>query len=405
MSSRVIRVIVVVAVSVMPLLGQPGPVQAATSTGTLYGLGPSSVVTIDPTTGSTATFAQLPQIDTPPGAFFNNLVSDAAGHRLFTQRGFFGDPPDFMPHFQIVTIDTSTAGTSLSNDMASGVTSLVYDPNSGSLFGQTNMCCPFQMVRIDPATGVQTHVADIPGVQPLGMVLVPSRHSIYFATEDFKAGQFQPFITLVTIDTVTGAVSQSPQLSQGLVALVYDSVSGDLFGKTFCCPASLVRVNPASGAETAVAPGLPIGPGLAIDPATHNVYMAEDVFTGFAFYQLIVSVNDQTGATSISSGQLPSDTYVGALAFHNIVITPAVIASDLQAAIANRAITNPGVAASLQAELDGAAGARARGDCSVSGNLYNAFINDVTAQTGRSITQAAASQLVTDAKLLIANCP
>src|SRR5260370_15237395 len=111
-------------------------------------------------------------------------------------------------------------------------------------------------------------------------------------------------------------------MTAGLFAVVYDTTSGNLYGKTFCCPAKLVRVDPTSGAQTVVASGLNIGSGITIDSATHTVYMTDDEFGAFGFSQFINSVNDQTGATSLSSGPLPANTYVCSLAFEGIAITP-----------------------------------------------------------------------------------
>ena len=41
--------------------------------------------------------------------------------------------------------------------------------------------------------------------------------------------------------------------------------------------------------------------------------------------------------------------------------------------------------------------ARARGQCSTAANLYEAFINEVQAQTGNKIDMAAAAILIADA--------
>ena len=403
-SRRALRVLLIAITSLLPLVVQPIAAPAA-STGTLYGLGQSTVVTINPATGETATYADLPQVDTFPGAFFNQLASDPAGHRLFTSRTFYSE--DFTPHYQIVTVDTSTdpPTITLSEDMASGITDLVFDPGTGALFGQTNMCCPFQLVRIDPVSGAQTHVADIPGKQPLRMTGAPDRHAIYLPTEDFDPITFQPIVTVVTIDTRSGAVSQSRPVAKGLFGLVYDRASGNLFGKTFCCPASLVAVNPSTGAETTLAAELPIGGGLTIDSGTHTVLMTADDFDGFNFVQRIESVNDVTGATSASSGTLPTDTYINSLAFMPTLITPAQIRADVQDALASGAITKAGIAKNLLAELDDAQAARIRGQCNTATNIYQQFINDVNAQTGKSISLATASRLVSEAQFLIANCP
>jgi hypothetical protein len=60
---------------------------------------------------------------------------------------------------------------------------------------------------------------------------------------------------------------------------------------------------------------------------------------------------------------------------------------------------------SLLAKLQNAQDQRAKGNCNSSGNMYQAFINEVNAQTGKSITPAAAAILIADAQYLIAHCP
>ncbi len=410
---RIGVVLAALSVAALPAISHGSPVEAA-STGTLFGLGGrSSIITIDPASGASSTFVNLPTVNTFPGASYNALASDAAGHRLFTVRSVFEqlpNPPFFSTTYQLVTVNTKdpTATPSVSPDMTSGITQLVFDPSTQSLFGQTNTftnTSPFQLVRIDPATGVQTHVADIPGVVPLKMAVAPDKHALYFATESFVLGQPQPVVTMVTVDTITGALSQSPPLTIGLFALAYDTVSRTLFGKVFCCPASLVTVDPVTGSETTLARNLGLGSGFTIDSASHTIYMTDDQFGAFGFNQFIDSVNDQTGAVSVSTGTLPADTFVHELAFEGIAITPDSIISDVKSAVASGAIDNAGVGMALVAELNAAKAARTRGDCSAAANIYQAFVNDVSAQSGKDIASATADQLVSEAKFLIANCP
>jgi hypothetical protein len=77
----------------------------------------------------------------------------------------------------------------------------------------------------------------------------------------------------------------------------------------------------------------------------------------------------------------------------------------VNSAAASGAIDNAGVATALIAQLDAAAAARANGQCTTAANIYSAFINAVTAQSGTHISAATAAQLVSEAQFLIANCP
>jgi hypothetical protein len=60
---------------------------------------------------------------------------------------------------------------------------------------------------------------------------------------------------------------------------------------------------------------------------------------------------------------------------------------------------------SLLAKLSNAAKKFNSGDCMTAQNIYQAFINEVQAQTGKGISEAAAAILIADAQYLIANCP
>ena len=114
-------------------------------------------------------------------------------------------------------------------------------------------------------------------------------------------------------------------------------------------------------------------------------------------------MNDQTGATTVSA---PIDQIVWSLYFEPVVvITPESIMADVRTALASGAITSAGVATSLLAKLDAASAARSRGQCNVAASVYQAFIDQVNAQSAKSVGAATATQLVTEAQFLIASCP
>lgn len=68
-------------------------------------------------------------------------------------------------------------------------------------------------------------------------------------------------------------------------------------------------------------------------------------------------------------------------------------------------INNAGIETALLAKLRAAAAARAAGNCTLAGQIYQAFINQVRAQTGQHIDAKAANLLIPAAQYLIANCP
>ena len=89
----------------------------------------------------------------------------------------------------------------------------------------------------------------------------------------------------------------------------------------------------------------------------------------------------------------------------SIIVTPDSIEGDVTQSLQNGAIKNAGEANSLLAKLNSAAAARTRGQCSVAANIYQAFINELQAQSGTGVTAAAAAIMIADADYLIAHCP
>jgi len=70
-------------------------------------------------------------------------------------------------------------------------------------------------------------------------------------------------------------------------------------------------------------------------------------------------------------------------------------------------IKNKGIENSLLHKLAAAEDAAARGNCKAAANIYNEFINEVTAQSGNGISSTAAAILIADAQYIIAHlsCP
>jgi hypothetical protein len=62
-------------------------------------------------------------------------------------------------------------------------------------------------------------------------------------------------------------------------------------------------------------------------------------------------------------------------------------------------------AQSLLQKLRAAAAYRAAGDCRDANGVYQSFISEVTAQTGRKVSAFAAAILIADAQFLIGHCP
>jgi microsomal dipeptidase-like Zn-dependent dipeptidase len=88
-----------------------------------------------------------------------------------------------------------------------------------------------------------------------------------------------------------------------------------------------------------------------------------------------------------------------------VIVTPAVLADEVTHFRANGQINKQGTANSLQTKLAQAAAARAAGNCALAASTYQAFINEVEAQTGKAIDTQAAAILIADAQYLATHCP
>jgi hypothetical protein len=82
-------------------------------------------------------------------------------------------------------------------------------------------CCPNEFVQVDAATGALTTLSNV-GDENFGFTsspaVDPATHSFYIVR--FSTTDFQPRV--VTIDTQTGALVESPPLAKGIFALGFD---------------------------------------------------------------------------------------------------------------------------------------------------------------------------------------
>jgi hypothetical protein len=157
-----------------------------------------------------------------------------------------------------------------------------------------------------------------------------------------------------------------------------------------------------------------------VDPATHTIYVDVSVFDpSFGQQDHLFAVDDQH--VGVPPSHPIFNELLTSMAFEAPPqVTPQSIEDDVRSALASGAIDNAGVANSLLATLSAAADARTRtaasgarvSACSTSADIYRAFINQVTAMSGMAasstrghIAAATASQLISEAQFLIANCP
>ncbi|MBZ5659732.1 MAG: hypothetical protein LAO08_04935 [Acidobacteriia bacterium] len=88
-----------------------------------------------------------------------------------------------------------------------------------------------------------------------------------------------------------------------------------------------------------------------------------------------------------------------------IIVTPESIKGDVTQFLGAGKIKNQGEAQSLLDKLNAAANARAGGNCATANNIYQAFINELNAQSGNGVDATAAHIMIADAQYLMAHCP
>jgi hypothetical protein len=99
-----------------------------------------------------------------------------------------------------------------------------------------------------------------------------------------------------------------------------------------------------------------------------------------------------------------NNTRTSSLTF-SIIVTPLSIQGDVQQFLQSGAIKNSATANSLLTQLRAAAADRAAGHCSAAATIYQAFIKNLKARSGKDVAAAAAAIMIADAQYLIAHCP
>lgn len=387
--------------ALLPVVAQPVTVGASTA-GTLFAVVSSGhqVAALDPATGARTVIADF-TAQYPVEFRVTPLVSDAGGHRLFSQRIKFSFDPPAPPSYQLVTIDTQTHASTITPTLEDPLV-LGWDPTSATLLGAT-VSSPTQVFKVDPTTGAETPFATLPGPVASSLAVAPTEHTIYLAITDVTT--LPPTPSLVSVDTVTGAVSPGPALNMGPRSLVYDASTRLLFANTSCCPQRIVSIDPSTGTTTPLVTFDPTAAdeSLTLDPNSHTLYSIETAYPN----QFVMSISE--GGAFTLSNPIPVEVgYINGLAFEAPAtppITSESIKADVRSAEASGAIDNQGIAKSLLETLDLAGSALAAGDCADAAIQYELFIEEVSAQSGKHIAASVASQLISEAQFLIANCP
>lgn len=390
------------ATSSVALGGTPA---SAAGGGTLFGItgfGQSVLSTIDPVGGSVTPVEDLAG---PQQGQIVSFTGDPIAHRIYALREItiFIPPTTINVINQILTINSDTGGI-LATMAVNNAGEIAFDPTTDSIY-QVSQSALF---RVDPATGKSAQVASIPnGIGAiLSLAVVPGTNTVYIGetANDFTNGGF--IYQLVTVNTATGATTETPVNTGRLGFIAYDAAAGLLLAADTM---NLYSVDPASGNESVIQQFNTSTQAvnffaMAFDPTTNTAYLQLQIFDFFNPVEQIVSINDLTASVSFSPNlvvdQLESLYFQPA-----VTVTAASTAADVQSSLASGQITKSGMAQTLLSDLSVALAAHNRGQCKTASNIYQQFIADVSAQAGKAIATATASRLTSEAEYLQANCP
>jgi hypothetical protein len=162
---------------------------------------------------------------------------------------------------------------------------------------------------------------------------------------------------------------------------------------------------PHSGTITLVYGATDVGSGLASTVATldgQTTLAGHGLDSGQVINLLTeLAVGDHvfqvTALDHLGNGSAPSVTF-------SIVVTAESIKDDVRYFLSVGAVTQD-EGTSLLKKLAAAAKYRAVGDCVDANATYRAFINELTAQSGKKVAATAAAIMIADAQYLISHCP
>ena len=250
---------------------------------------PNEFVVIEPATGAFTNFSAVgdAEFGFPVGA----SDVDSGGDTYFIVRHNAGTP-------HVLSIDTNTGSFVESPPLSLGLLALGFDSNAGQLVGVTS-CCLNEFVDVDAATGGLVSFANV-GDATFGFAAGAA--AVDPATNRFFMIRSQAGIPhLISIDTLTGALTQTPALSSGIMKLGFDQDDNVLVGVTSCCPNQFVHIDTATGALTVVSnvgdSGFGFSAGAsAIDSASNRLFLARSQ-SGTPH---VIAVDTLTGAVTES---------------------------------------------------------------------------------------------------------
>ncbi len=291
-----------------------------------------------------------------------------------------GSPPTF-----------GAVAFAISTDVTPPVTTASVSPPPTS-FGWNNTSVQVTLSSSDPGgTGVASITYSAAGAQVIPPTTAPGASVTFPVTA--------PGITTVTFQAVDLAGNQEAPKTLDVridelpptIAIVQPAATSYPHSATLVLDYSVTDTG-GSGldAVTVLLDGAPTlaGHGLA---SGQPIYLLTELALGTHVFSIAATDRAANAASQTVTFQ--------------IIVTPESIQDDVNQFLAAGKIKNDGLANSLLAKLRAAAAARARGSCQTAANVYQAFINEVSAQSGKGIDATAAAIMIADAQYLIAHCP
>ncbi len=171
---------------------------------------PNEFVHVDTTTGALTPLASI-------GDMGFSFAAGASAVDPTTNRFFMIRHTAGVPH--LIAIDTNTAALTETPALSTGIMKLGFDEDDNVLVAVTS-CCPNQFGHLDTTTGAFTAIADVGDMGfgfSAGASAVDSGGNRLFLARS-RAGV--PHV--ISVDTLTGATTESPVLAENLLSLGFD---------------------------------------------------------------------------------------------------------------------------------------------------------------------------------------
>jgi hypothetical protein len=267
----------------------------------------------------------------------------------------------------------NTVGPLFSAILERGLLTDCYDPSYGTLGTSTfPECGALTPLMATSPVDSQNVVVETPIDQLSGPIFA----------EDNSDGQPFPVYG-------SASVEWSQEKFPPTITIIQPAATTYLHSDVLTLNYSVVSTGCGVGSVTPRMDGLTMLDGHGLDSG-QAINLLTELATGD--HMFTVDAADNVGGTSMASVTF------------TIIVTAESIKDDVGQFLASGAITLDH-GRSLLGMLNAAASARAKGDCATANRIYQAFINELQAQSGKKVTAQAAAIMIADAQYLIAHCP